>query len=71
MLHFFITVGLKPNGKHKVLIYPEDDTSGGHRGVNATKGEDVHWTVLNTTDSLVKVKVYIISRTTSVMIRWI
>ena len=56
LLHIFITVGIKANGQFEVLVFPEDDTPRKRR-VHVKRGDRVHWTVLNTTDEEVKVKV--------------
>ena len=56
MLRIYIAVGYRPNGTYKILVYPAAKTPG-HRDVGVKRRKPVHWTVSNTTETALKVRV--------------
>ena len=58
MLRVFIMVGKRPDGRHKISVFPEDDSPGGHhRKAHVKRNEWVRWTVRNMTDKKITIKV--------------
>jgi len=49
---------MKPNGEHKIMVFPEDDSPGGHhRKAHVKRNEWVRWSVRNATDKKIAIKV--------------